>query len=221
MIRFQISNFAALRLAAGLLLSGGAFLAPPFACAHSGDTTLARVHLKNTPEVSVEITVDRHQNPHIKGVQDIADALGKVLRIHLPSGKNWLLGDLAKPAFSLSSGYEHPCPVPLGHNGFEQTPELTTLAWTWRPSESPVRISVDPQSTHTVLLWAAGPDDDAPLDGWRILLAGDSAPPIPLPHPPSRLSWSWKSLTALGIAALGLLIQGFLVWMRFRARATS
>jgi hypothetical protein len=199
------------------ILLGGAFLAPPLAFSHSADTTLARILLQASPEVCLEITVDRHQNPHLQGVDDLATALGKVLRVHLPSGKNWPLADLAKPVFSFSSGYEHPAPVPLGHNGFEQLPELTTLTWRWRPSESPIRVSVSPESPHTVLLWTAGPDNETPHSNWRILIAGDSAPPIPLPVAPSRLHWNWKSVTALGFAATGLLIQAALLWMRFRA----
>jgi hypothetical protein len=190
-------------------------------CAHSGDTTLARLCLRNKPEVSLEITVDRHQNPHVREGDDLAAALGKVLRVYLPSGKNWLLGELAKPVFSVSAGFEHPSPVPLGHNGLEQTPDLTTLTWTWRPSETPVRISVDSLSLHTVLFWSTGPDDEQPHPGWRVLLAGDSAPPISLPSPPARLHWSWKVATALTCAATGLLLQAYLLWARFRSRATA
>jgi hypothetical protein len=220
MIRNRLTQAVPVLVAVGVAFGGGAILAPPFACAHSADTTLARVRLRQSPEVSIEITVDRHQNPHLQGVEDIARSLGETLRIHLPSGKNWGLGELGKPVFSLSSGYESPSPVPLGHNGLEQTPELTTLTWTWRPSESPIRISVAPQSPHTVLLWSVGPEDEQPHPGWRILLGGNSTPPIALPHPPSRLNWNWKSITALSFAAVGLLLQGILITNRLRARSS-
>lgn len=184
----------------------GAFVAPHFACGHSGDMTIARVRPHESSEVSLEITVDRHQNPHLQGVNDIATALGKVLRIHLPGGRHSMLGDLAKPLFSLSSGYEHPSPIPLGHNAFESAPELTTLTWTWRPAKSPMRVSVDPLSRHTVLLWTVAPDDDQPLEGWRILLAGDSTPPISLPCPPFSLRWLEQHKTTLILAPSAALL---------------
>lgn len=220
MIQVRRKQAAPVILVVGLVFWGGAIPAPPFACAHSADTTLARVRLRHSPEISVEITVDHHQNPHLQGIENIARTLGETLRIHLPSGKNWHLAELAKPVFSLSSGYEAPSPVPLGHNGLEQTPELTTLTWTWRPSESPIRFSVTPQSPQTVLLWSVGPEDDQPHPGWRILLAGNFTPPIALPHPPSRFHWNWKSITALAFAAAGLLLQGILLAARLRARST-
>jgi hypothetical protein len=219
MIRTRHSDTRLPSLWVALCLWGGAFWAPPFLCAHSGDTTIARLRLQNSPEVALEITVDRHQNPHLQGAEDLAVALGKVLRVHLPSGKNWLVGELSKPSFSVSAGYEHPSPVPLAHNGVEQTPDLTTLTWTWRPSETPVRFSVDSTSPHTVLFWSTGPEDTQPNPGWRVLIAGDSAPPIPLPLPPGGLNWSWKAITALGCAAAGLFLQMFLLWRRFRSKA--
>lgn len=220
MIQARTKRATPVLLALSLAFWGGAIPAPPFACAHSSDTTLARVRLGQGREVSVEVTVDLHQNPHLQGVDNIALLLGQTLRVHLPSGKNWALGDLGKPVFSFSSGYESPSPVPLGHNGLEQSPELTTLTWTWRPSESPIRVSVAPQSPQTVLFWSVGPADEQPHPGWRILLGGNSTPPITLPHPPSRLNWNWKSITALSFAAAGLLLQGALLVRRLRTRAT-
>jgi hypothetical protein len=189
------------------------------AVAHSGDLLLARLVLGRTPEVTLEVTADVAGNPWLKDSAHVADALGATLRVLLPGGRGWKLSELGKPAVSLHATFPHPAPLPLSHGPGESTPEWYTASWTWRPSASPLRFEVPADSPHTVLFWNVAPNSPEPAAGWRMLLSSDRTPPIPLAVAPAPLRWSAPAFAAMGVAATGLLLQGFLLWRRVRRKA--
>lgn len=192
------------------------------AVAHSADIVLARLLLHDGPEVTLELTADVIGNPWLKDAPNPAAALGKALRVSLPDGRSWTVGQLGNPTVTLSEGFSHPAPVPLTHNADEPIPELFTAAWTWRPSSTPLRFEVDPGIPHSIVFWAVSPTPGRPLPGWRMLLAGDRSNPINLPLRPQPLVWNWKARAAVVVALTGLALQGLLIVLRIqRARLSG
>jgi hypothetical protein len=186
------------------------------AVAHSGDLLLARLVLGRTPEVTLEVTADVAGNPWLKDSAHVADALGAALRVLLPDGRGWTLSELGKPAILLHATFPHPAPLPLAHGPGEPAPEWYTASWTWRPSASPLRFEVPADSKHTLLFWNVAPGSPEPAAGWRMLLSSDRTSSIPLAVAPAPLRWSAPAFAAMGVAAAGLLLQGFLLWKRVR-----
>jgi hypothetical protein len=186
------------------------------AVAHSGDLLLARLVLGQTPEVTLEVTADVVGNPWLKDSAHVADALGATLRVLLPDGRGWTLSELGKPSISLHTAFTHPAPLPLSHGPGEPAPEWYTASWTWRPSASPLRFEIPDASPHTLLFWHVAPGSSEPAAGWRMLLSTDRTNPIPLAVAPAPLRWSAPAFAAMGVAAAGLLLQGFLLWKRVR-----
>ena len=189
------------------------------AVAHSGDLLLGRLVLGQSPEVTLEVTADVAGNPWLKDSSHVADALGATLRVILPDGRGWTLAELGKPAVSLHATYPHPAPLPLAHGPGEPAPEWYTASWTWRPSASPLRFEVPAESKHTLLFWHVSPGSPEPAAGWRMLLSSDRTAPIALAVAPAPLRWSTPAFAAMGVAAGGLLLQGFLLWRRVRRKS--
>ncbi|MEI6712118.1 MAG: hypothetical protein WCO60_00085 [Verrucomicrobiota bacterium] len=204
-----------------LTVIGGVLLAPPIAFAHSGDILLARLVLQQGHEVTLQITADLEANPHLKNTQDPASALGESLRVILPGGRSWSIRELGKPTITVHNGFPFAAPVPLQHQPEEKLPELYTASWTWRPSESPLRFEVPTSNPHTVAFWNVAPNSDSVAPNWRMLLAGDSSNPIPLPVRPSPLKWNWQAAVALTVAGAGLSFQAFLLLRRLRKTKLS
>ena len=206
-----------LRLIAPLfVLLEGAFWAPSFILAHSGDVFLARLRTDHPPEVTLEITADVAAHPQLREASNPVEKMGQSLRVLLPSGRAWTLYELGKPTVSLHDGFAAPAPVPAQHPTGEPTPELITASWTWRPSESPLRFEVPKDNPGTVLFWSTQPGSDAVATGWGMLLAGDRSAPQKLPLEPSLIQWNWKAVTGLCIAGLGLTLQAILLLKALR-----
>lgn len=191
------------------------------AAAHSGDLLLARLVLRQAPEVTLEVTADLAGNPWLKDSPNVANALGEALRVLLPNGRGWTLSQLGKPEVSLHATFPHPAPLPLAHAAGEAAPEWFTASWTWRPSASPLRFEVPEGSSHTVLFWNVAPGSAEPAPGWRMLLSSDRTPPVPLAVAPAPLRWNPAAVAAMGVAAAGLLLQGFLLWNRVRKKSVG
>lgn len=204
-------------------LFGGALLAPPFAFSHSGELLLARFIQNAGPEVTLEITADLAANPHFQhSTPSPLEQLGKVLRVRLPSGRSWDIGELGSPKTSIRDGFQFPAPIPLQHAEGEKAPELFTASWTWRPSETPLRFEIPQGNPHTVVFWSVHPGaPSTAFPDWRMLLAGDIGPKVELRVPPQPLQWTPKARIALGFAALGLLGNGAYLLQRLRALKKS
>ncbi|MEY2599252.1 MAG: hypothetical protein RLZZ142_1511 [Verrucomicrobiota bacterium] len=191
--------------------------APASVWAHSGEILLVRMVLHQNASVTLEATADLAANLPLRGSKNPGEAMGKALRLRLPSGRSWTLDQIGRAKISLRDGFGHEAPVNLEHAGPEGgVPELYTAAWNWRPSESPLRLEVVGESGQTVLFWLASEETGAVLPGWRMLLGGDKTASIQLPVPPSPLRWNWKAAVAVGFAGMGLVLQGALVVRRVR-----
>jgi hypothetical protein len=199
-----------------LVLLEGAFMAPSFVLGHTGDVLLARLRLQNSREVVLEVTGDASANPLLRDSPNPALAMGQSLRVLLPSGRSWNLTELGKPAVTLRDGFNAPAPVSVQHPDGEPLPELTTVTWHWRPSETPLRLEVPESSKANVLFWSTPPDSEAVAAGWAMLLPGDRTPPLPLPLKPSLIQWNWQAIACVTIAAAGLLLQFRLLLSRLK-----
>ncbi len=205
---------------------------PAQAKAHAPELVLARLVFHEGPEVTLELTADVTGVPWLREAPNPAQALGAALRIALPDGRNWTVGELGKPVVSLHQGFAYAAPMPLTHSAEEPLPEMLTAAWTWRPSSSPIRFEAPEGNPASFLLWTVpvltkneAPSDgngpaapDTPIAGWQMLLAGESSTPIKLPFTPKPLSWNWKARLAMAVAAGGLALQAFLIFVRLRRR---
>jgi hypothetical protein len=197
---------------------------PRDAAAHASDVVLVRLLFgePSTSHVTLEATADLEGVAWLRAVSNPAEVLGKTLRIHLPNGHSWLASELGKPTVSVHTGFSPPSPVPLTHGANEAAPELYTVSWKWRPSETPLRFEVTENNPATVLLWTVVSGSDAPQPGWQMLLAGERSNPIALPFHPAPLLWNWKARAAAGVALCGLGLQGclFIIRLRRLRRAT-
>ncbi len=200
----------------GVLLSN----APPLE-AHSSDVLLARLRLQNGPEMALEVTADVQGSSWLRHAPNPVEVLGAGLRVVLPSGRSWSLGELGKPAVTVHQGFGPPSPVPITFEPGEPIPELLTATWVWRPSESAVRLEVPLTNPNSVLFWKTEPGNEAPAAGWQVMVAGDRSQEVRLPVEPSPLQWNWKAYTALLVAGCGLLLQGALIFLRVRKHVSK
>ncbi|MEI6870765.1 MAG: hypothetical protein WCL08_00645 [Verrucomicrobiota bacterium] len=189
--------------------------------AHSSDVLLARLRLQNGPELTLEVTADVQGSSWLRHAPNPVEVLAAGLRVVLPSGRSWSLGELGKPAVTLHQGFAPPAPVPITFEQGEPIPELLTATWVWRPSESPVRIEVPLANPNSVLFWKTEPGIEEPSKGWQILVSGDRSQEVFLPVNPSPLRWDWKAYTALIVAGCGLLLQGALIFLRVRKHVSK
>ncbi len=184
--------------------------------AHSSDTLLVRLIMKESAQVTLEATADLEGIPWLKTASNPAEVIGQTLKLHLPNGRSWFVSSLGPPTVTLHTGYPHPSPVPLTHNNEEPAPELYTVSWTWRPSDNPLRVEITNENPATALIWTVLSNSDVPCPGWQMLTAGEQSNRIALPFKPTPLQWNWKAYTAATIAACGLGLQGCILLIRVR-----
>lgn len=189
---------------------------PAEADAHSSDILLVRIIFSQSSQVTLEATADLEGIPWLKTCSNPAAAIGRTLNLHLPNGRSWCASALGKPVVSLHTGYPHASPVPLTHNTGELSPELYTVSWTWRPSDTPLRLEITNDNPTAALVWTADSKSEVPLPGWQMLMSGEQSNPIALPFKPTPLQWNWKAYTAAAIALSGLGLQGCLLIIRLR-----
>lgn len=183
---------------------------------HSGDFLLARLSFGSDSKVALDVTADLAGLAWLRDSQNPAETLGKFIHVGLPDGRSWALGDLGKPLVSLHTGFPHSAPVAMSHVDGEAQPELYTATWSWRPSDTPLRLEVAKGSPATLVFWTVSPGVDVPSAGWEILSEGEQSRVVNLPFKPTPLRWNWKAYLAMGVAACGLLMQAVLILGRLR-----
>lgn len=184
--------------------------------AHSSDVLLLRLILKESAQVTLEATADVEGIPWLKTASNPAEVIGKTLKLHLSNDRSWFVSKLGQPTVTLHTGYPHRSPVPLKHNNEEPAPELYTVSWTWRPSDTPLWFEITNQHPATALIWTVFSNSEEPDPGWQMLTSGQQSNRIALPFKPTPLHWNWKAYMAAGIAACGLVLQGCLLLIRLR-----
>lgn len=183
---------------------------------HSSDVLLARLSFEPGCRVALEVAADLSGSAWLRDARNPAEVVGRMIHVELPGGRSWALGDLGKPVVSLHTGFPHWAPVALSHGEGEAPPEFYTVTWSWRPSDTPLRLEVVKGSPATLVFWTVPPGGDVPSLAWQTLSEGEKSREVDLPFKPAPLFWNWKARVAMGVAACGLLMQAVFVIGRLR-----
>ena len=191
------------------------WLVPTIAWGHSGEFILAKCSTGADGRVSVVLTVDCGQHPVLKDRSAAQAAMRQALQVETDRGPV-SLDALAEAAPSFSAIPDPDLPLSADPVGGGLPHVLALLAYSWRPGGPEVSFSVPSGFPHDVLFWLG--DGARPATGpvpWRILMAGDLTPGIPVPvigkHPrPSPMAGG-----ALAAGTGSVLWAGFW-WRRYR-----
>ncbi len=202
------------RRASAFLL--GLLLVPGHARGHAGAFILAKCSPDAGGQLSLELSVDYSQHPLLKDRAAAVEAMRQVLRLKTPGGPV-ALAELAEESLSDAEAPDPELPLPAEPSEAGQGHRLAVLRYRWEPGALEVRFAVPSGNPHDVLFWLGGtarvPGQEVP---WRILIAGDETPPVPVP--PRAPAWGAAGRGALAAGIAGGL--GLLVWWR-RARGAA
>lgn len=194
----------------------GFLLVPGFARGHAGAFILAKCSPDAVGQLSLELSVDYSQHPLLKDRAAAVEAMRQVLRLKTPGGAV-PLGEVAEGSLFDAAAPDPELPLPAEPSEAGQSHRLAVLRYRWEPGASEVRFAVPSGNPHDVLFWLGGtarvPGQEVP---WRILIAGDETPPVPVAPRPPALGVAGRGVLAAGIAG-GL---GLVVWWR-RARGAA
>lgn len=178
--------------------------------AHASAFVLAKCSPGASGEVSVELTVDYQQHPILIGQQAAVAALREVLQVETPQGPV-PLETVVSGAVRFEKAMDPDLPLPREAGEAETSHALAVVRYQWNPEAREVKFSVPRGNPHDVLFWlsdqARAPGEPVP---WRILIAGDTTPPIPLAFPvvvERNLALRWVvALAGMGLPLLAVLL---------------
>jgi len=178
--------------------------------AHASAFVLAKCSPGASGEVSVELTVDYQQHPILIGQQAAVAALREVLQVETPQGPV-PLETVVSGAVRFEKAMDPDLPLPREAGEAETSHALAVVRYQWNPEAREVKFSVPRGNPHDVLFWlsdqARAPGEPVP---WRILIAGDTTPPIPLAFPVAverNLALRWVvALAGMGLPLLAVLL---------------
>lgn len=188
----------------------GWLLAAGPAWGHAGTFILAKGIPDDSGTFTLELTVDYGQHPLLTDRQAAVGALQEILRVEtaagpvpLPALANGVLTDSATPDPEL--------PLPKEPEDAERPHRLVVMRYVWQPDTPEVRFSVPRGNPYDVLFWLSGPGQTSgKAPTWRILIAGDQTPPIPVPRP--------APAAAGRFALAGLLLSGVVAGLWWRRK---
>ena len=196
------------------------WLTPALAWSHAGAFILAKCSTDVTGVVSLELTVDCGQHPSLTERAAAVAAMRQVLAIPSASGPV-ALDALARAVPEFSTGPDPDIPFPPDPMEPGRRHDLVKLRYAWQPGVPEIRFAVPAGNPHDVLFWLAGAArPDAMPVAWRILIAGDISPPVPVPMPSPVARLGTATRWALA-AVLGLLLAGAVLWRRGASSGTD
>ena len=210
-----------MKWAAFLLATLPGLYSPVPTWGHAGAFILAKCAPDPSGMVTLELTVDFSQHPLLKDRGTALAALRNVLQLESLAGPAALDtlggGKVTDPSLPDSN-----LPFPSDPGDKNRPHQLVGLAYTWQPPGGEIKFSVPATNPHDVLFWLTGnaspPGDPVP---WRVLIAGDQTPPIPIlkqqlkiPPRPAGPALLRRIASAFGI--VGFLVS-LVIW---RARKT-
>jgi hypothetical protein len=172
----------------GLLLFGGAVMAPLFAAGHGMEFLVAKLEVRPAL-VRLEITADYAGHPMLTDEEAAREAIRTVLRVDERP-----LEALAPLKFERRRQWDPQTPAAFAP-AEGQAHELLTGVWQWQTEGGELKFEVPKGSANDVLLWTLRPDGEAK---WMMLIAGDQSPPVVIPAAtsPNKL-WLWIGPLAL------------------------
>ena len=178
--------------------------------AHASAFVLAKCSPAESGEVSLELTVDYRQHPILTGQEAAVSALREVLQVETPQGPV-PLETIVSGTVRFETAMDPDLPLPREAGEAETSHALAVVRYQWNPEAREVKFSVPRGNPHDVLFWlsdqARAPGEPVP---WRILIAGDTTPPIPLAFPVAverNLALRWVvALAGMGLPLLAVLL---------------
>lgn len=156
---------------------------PPRADAHAGAFILAKCRTGPENQVILTLSVDCGQHPVLTSPDLAREAMRHVLQLE-PAAP----GDPVRPLSALAvekqitgSTPDPEIPLPPEPGDETRVHQLEMLEYSWRTDQADLNFSIPDKNPHDVLFWLSG--DARPADGpvpWRILIAGDRTPPVPM-----------------------------------------
>lgn len=164
--------------AAGLFFCLWGWPAPLWA--HASAFVLAKCSPVESGEVLLELTVDYRQHPILTGQEAAVAALREVLQVETAQGPV-PLETVAPGTVRFETTMDPDLPLPQDPGEADTSHALAVIRYQWTPGAGELKFSVPRGNPHDVLFWLSGtariPGETVP---WRILIAGDTTPPIPL-----------------------------------------
>lgn len=159
------------------LLAGGAVMLPLFACGHGMELMQARLEFEAEGTVRLEITADFGGNPMLNSEEEAHSALQDLMLVQA-SGEWRQLAALSPLQWEERHEFDPTSPVTPPPATEGQPHQLLTAVWRWKPSQKALCFKVREGSVHDVLFWY---NDSAGKSQWRVLITGESTPPLPVP----------------------------------------
>ena len=178
--------------------------------AHASAFVLAKCSPAESGAVLLELTVDYRQHPILSGQEPAVAALREVLQVETPQGPV-PLETVASGAVRFETTMDPDLPLPREAGEAETSHALAVIRYQWTPEAGELKFSVPRGNPHDVLFWLGGaarvPGEPVP---WRVLIAGDTTPPIPLALPAAverSLAVRWGvALAGIGLPLLAVLL---------------
>lgn len=158
----------------------------------------------------LELTVDYRQHPILTGQEAAVAALREVLQVDTPQGPV-PLETVVPGTVCFETTMDPDLPLPRDAGEGETSHALAVVRYQWTPEARELKFSVPRGNPHDVLFWLGGtarvPGEPVP---WRVLIAGDTTPPIPLALPEvveRSLAVRWgAALAGIGLPLLVVLL---------------
>ena len=194
-------------------------MAPLFLFAHTNDIVMMRI----VPETgatggraSVEITIDPSAHPVLRHTENPVRTVAENVFVVDGRGRTAPLSasPLQRTTLDVRTGGDVPrsCPVPMIPEPGDAPSEWMTARWHLSEVDSPARLTVSKESKLNVLLWIAGDADAVAAPGWGWI--SSDVPSGVVPFPEHRLRLTPPIIISLGIAVIGLVLNGFVLVKR-------
>ncbi len=195
-----------LRTLSQICLTGGILLwgIPPVAFGHGSEYVYAKLIVNEPPNHAVlELSLEYRDNPIVESREQARSILEHDLVVR--SGQRQAhVGDL-RTNWSDRSHFDVSAPVPVPSASESEEHQLLCVRIDLSPfAGEALRLSVVKGSEQAVVFWIHEPRESVPPK-WKVLLAGDETPEIPLPELPDRKP-HWL-LYVIPVIALGLAWQ--------------
>jgi hypothetical protein len=181
-------------------IARGAVALPLFAFGHSSEFLDAKFYFDDSGIAHIEITADYGGNPMLSNQDEAAAALRVALAGYIGE-KERPLSEFAPVVIAPRDKPDPDSPMPSGPVDPKTPHQLLTASWQWRPNVESLSFIVPKESNQTLIFWMKEKGIKEPR--WKMLMPGESTPPIAVPPRPAPLPWVF-ALILVPLAVLSL-----------------